>query len=67
MAPLTKVYNIWAKKSTEELCLMSLKIDAKFKGKLTCAFKNDFFFYQNDTHFHIQNYNDDKTKNEEYN
>ena len=38
---LTKVYNVWAKKSTEELCLMALKIDAKFEGKLTCAFKND--------------------------
>ena len=41
MAPLTKVYNVRAKKSTEELCLMTLKIDAKFKGKLTCAFKNE--------------------------
>ena len=28
-------------KSTEELCLITLKIDAKFEGKLTCAFKND--------------------------
>ena len=28
-------------KSTEELCLMALKIDAKFEGKLTCTFKND--------------------------
>ena len=35
---LTKVYNVWAKKSIEELCLMALKIDAKFEGKLTCAF-----------------------------
>ena len=26
------------KKSTEELCLMALKIDAKFEGKQTCAF-----------------------------
>ena len=26
--------------STEELCLMTLKIDTKFEGKLTCAFKN---------------------------
>ena len=41
LAPLTKVYNVSAKKSTEELCLMVLKIDAKFKGKVTCAFKND--------------------------
>ena len=41
LAPLTKVYNIWANKSVEDLCLMALKIDAKFKGKVTCAFKND--------------------------
>ena len=37
---MTKVYNVWAKKSTEELYLMAQKIDAKFEGKLTCAFKN---------------------------
>ena len=41
LAPFTKVFNIWAKKSTEELCLMALKIDAKSEGNLTCAFKND--------------------------
>ena len=41
LARLTKVYNVWAKKDTEELCLMALKIDAKFEGKVTCAFKND--------------------------
>ena len=35
---LTKVYNVWAKKSTEELCLMAQKADAKFEGRLTCAF-----------------------------
>ena len=35
---LTKVYNVWAKKSIEELRLMALKIDSKFDGKLTCAF-----------------------------
>ena len=38
---LIKVYNVWVKKSTEELCLMALKTDAKFEGKLICAFKND--------------------------
>ena len=27
-------------KSAEELCLAVLNIDAKFEGKLTCAFKN---------------------------
>ena len=35
---LTKVYIVWAKKSTEELCLMALNTDEKFEGKLTCAF-----------------------------
>ena len=29
------------KKGIEELCLMALIIDAKFEGKMTCAFKND--------------------------
>ena len=29
LAPLTKVYNVWAEKSSEELCLMALKIDGK--------------------------------------
>ena len=41
LAPFTKVYNVWVKKSTEQLFLMALKIDAKFEGKLTCPFKND--------------------------
>ena len=27
-------------KSTEQLCLMALKIDAKLEGKLTCDFQN---------------------------
>ena len=35
---LTKVYNVWAKKSTEELSLIALKIDVKPEGKLTCTF-----------------------------
>ena len=26
---------------SEELCVMALKGDAKFKGKLTCGLKND--------------------------
>ena len=30
---LTKVYNVWAKKSTEELYLIALKIDANLKEK----------------------------------
>ena len=29
------------KKSIGEFCLMALNIDAKFEGKLTCAFKSD--------------------------
>ena len=36
-----KVYNVWAKNSIEELCLMTLNIDPAFEGKLTCAFKSD--------------------------
>ena len=39
---LLKVYKILAKKVyTEELCLMTLMIDAKFKEKLTCGLGND--------------------------
>ena len=36
-----KIYTILAKKSTEELCLMILKIDAKFEEKPVCCFKID--------------------------
>ena len=39
--PLNKVYNVWVRKSVEELCLMTLNIDAKFEEKMTCAFKNN--------------------------
>ena len=39
--PLTKVYNVLAKYSIEELYLMGLKIDETLDRKLTCAFKND--------------------------
>ena len=39
---MTKVYNVWAKKSTEELCLIALKIDAKFEGKLQKLKNRDF-------------------------
>ena len=35
---LTKVYNVWTKKSTEELFLIALQIDAKFEGKLASTF-----------------------------
>ena len=48
---MTKVDNVWAKKSIEELCLMALKIDATLDQKLTHAFKNDMrnlgYFHQN--------------------
>ena len=44
-----KVYNVWAKKSIGEICLMALNIHATFEGKLTCAFKND---RRNLTNFH---------------
>ena len=35
---LAKVYNVWAEKGAEELCLITMKTDTKFEGKLTCAF-----------------------------
>ena len=38
---LTKVYNVWAKKSVEELFLMALNIDEKFERKLTSGLEND--------------------------
>ena len=38
---LPKVYYVSAKKSTEELCVIILKNDAKFEEELTCALKND--------------------------
>ena len=38
---LSKVYNVWPKKKTEELCFMILKSDAKFEEKLTCGLEND--------------------------
>ena len=34
-------------KSTEELCLIALKIEAKFEGKLTCTFKNEMRNFAN--------------------
>ena len=43
---LTKVNNVWAKKSIEELFFRELNIDAKFEGKMTCVMtmKNDTKF-----------------------
>ena len=38
---LLKVYRFSAKKSTEELCLITLKNDAKFGEKPICCFKSD--------------------------
>ena len=35
---------------SEELCVMALKGDAKFKGKLTCGLKND---KRNLINFHV--------------
>ena len=51
---LNKVYNVWAKKSIGELCLMALNIDATFKGKLTCAFKNDMNLASKFSPEHVQ-------------
>ena len=38
---LSKVYYVWAKKSTQKSCVITLKNDAKFEGELTCALLND--------------------------
>ena len=37
---LSKVYYVWAKKSTMDLCAITLKNDAKCKEELTCALRN---------------------------
>ena len=50
---LNKVYNVWAKKSIEELCLMALNTDTTFEGKLTCAFKNDMRNYSKFSPEHV--------------
>ena len=49
---LCKVYNVWPKKSTEELSFMTLKSDAKFEEKLTCGLENDM---RNMANFHQSN------------
>ena len=38
---LSKVYYVWAKKSRDKLCVITLKNDAIFEEELTCAMKND--------------------------
>ena len=42
---ILKVYKVYSfsQNSTEELCLMTLKSDAKFKEKLICRFKDDMW------------------------
>ena len=50
---LSKAYNISAKKNWGGLCVMTLKGDAKFKGKLTCGFKNDI---RNLINFHVSSW-----------
>ena len=40
-APFVKIILSFSQESTEELSLMTLKSDAKFKEKLTCGFKYD--------------------------
>ena len=37
---LLKVYYVWAKKSTKELCVITLKNDVKFEEEVPCALKN---------------------------
>ena len=38
---LSKVYQLFGQKSTEEFCVVTLKKDAKFEEELTCVLKND--------------------------
>ena len=38
---MCKVFNVWSKKNTVELSVMTLKGDAKFEEKLTCCLEND--------------------------
>ena len=38
---LLKVYYVLSHKSADELCVTTLKNDAKFEEDLTCALKND--------------------------
>ena len=38
---LCKVYNVWPKKSPEELFFMTLMNDAKFEEKMTVGLKNN--------------------------
>ena len=44
---LTKVNNAWSTKNIKELFFIELSIDAKFEGKITCAFKNDMRKFSN--------------------
>ena len=39
--PLIRSRKSWSLKSTEELCVMTMKNDPKFEEKLTCHFKTD--------------------------
>ena len=48
---LNKVYNVWAKHVQRSL--ITLKIDAKFEGKLTCIFQNNM---RNMVDFHQSNW-----------
>ena len=41
MCYFCRTYIMFQPKSTEELCIITLKNDAKFEEELTCALKND--------------------------
>ena len=60
--PLIQSRKIMSLKSTEEICVMTMKNDAKFEEKLTCCLENDM---RNLANFHqstqkCQNWNFDK-------
>ena len=46
---LCKVFNVWPKRSTEELSFMKLASDTKFEEKMTCGLENDM---RNTANFH---------------
>ena len=51
---LSKVYEVWAKKNTEELYFMTLNTDAKFEKPWPYSFKNDMMNWMKFHHYSTQ-------------
>ena len=43
----TKVYNVWAQKSTEKLSFIAPESDAKFEKKITCGLEKNMRNFSN--------------------